>query len=391
MEIDESGIPQEKEPQLPQVEEPARQVSFFRKIFGFLLGAGDPEQEKKHLLHEIAKLLRKQRFKFYKTRSETVEPALAKYFYEFYRIMGPAQALVKYADYSGVLKQIIIENTLPKETLNARERLTEEAIRTRAEKMPLKELATQLKDELVGFMSCFDIDRVRQINHTYGLLTALVDLIHFDYYFMLKKFDSSLPEGNFYYTPKFEAINSEYVSEDLKEFVDIISSIEESEEWTKVLDILKEYRNVDIIPLPSWKKILVRIRELKRSRVLLYMVQYIEKDPYHKVTPHDKSEKIVESYLSKLKTQTELSIQKISKEKHTSKVDELTQLIFGTASVSRLKNYTEKANVPFAKKMLGGFIFVQPLNYLKAFLLDYLKKDIRQIIDLFLIKGKWSS
>jgi len=66
-------------------------------------------------------------------------------------------------------------------------------------------------------------------------------------------------------------------------------------------------------------------------------------------------------------------------------------MVFGTASVSRLKNYTEKSNVPFSKKMLGGFTFVQPLNYLKAFLLDYLKKDIRQIIDLFLIKGKWSS
>jgi len=59
--------------------------------------------------------------------------------------------------------------------------------------------------------------------------------------------------------------------------------------------------------------------------------------------------------------------------------------------VSRLKNYTEKANVSFQKKMLGGFIHIQGLNYLKAFLLDFFKKDIRELCDLLLVRGQWST
>ena len=41
-----------------------------------------------------------------------------------------------------------------------------------------------------------------------------------------------------------------------------------------------------------------------------------------------------------------------------------------------MKYYTEKENLAFAKKMLGGYIYIAPMNYLKAFLVDFCKKDI---------------
>jgi hypothetical protein len=102
-------------------------------------------------------------------------------------------------------------------------------------------------------------------------------------------------------------------------------------------------------------------------------------------------EHIVETYLQKLRTQVEISIQKILQEKRNSKIDELAKAVFGTTAVSRLKNYTDKANLAYSKKMLGGFTHVQGLNYLKAFLLDYFKKDIRELVDLFLIRGQWTT
>jgi len=369
----------------------AKEPSLFQRLFGFLFGAGNPEYEKRRLLKEIARELRQTRFKFYKLRIEAIDPNLARFFFEIYKVVGPAQALVKHADSSGALKTILIESFLSEEGLKLREHLSEEAIRQRAQTMPLKELASQLKDELVNLFSIFDSETVRQININYNLLNCLVDIIQFDYYFMLKKFDTGLPENNFLYTPHFEPINAEYIVEDLKEYADLIAPLDGTENWDKILDLLKEYRNVDIMNRTAWKKAALRLRDLNRSRVLLLMIRHIEKDPYYRIKPHLVSEKIVESYLSKLKTQTELTLQKIAKERHTSKVEELCKNIFGTSSISRLKNYSEKANTAFSKKMLGGYIYVQPLNYLKAFLLDYLKKDIRELIDLLIIKGKWTS
>ena len=39
--------------------------------------------------------------------------------------------------------------------------------------------------------------------------------------------------------------------------------------------------------------------------------------------------------------------------------------------------------------MLGGFLHVVPLNYLKAFMLDYVKKDVREVINLLIVRGEW--
>jgi hypothetical protein len=44
----------------------------------------------------------------------------------------------------------------------------------------------------------------------------MVNFVNFDYYFLLKKFDSGIPERTFSYVPKFETIRGEYVLEDLK-------------------------------------------------------------------------------------------------------------------------------------------------------------------------------
>lgn len=42
-------------------------------------------------------------------------------------------------------------------------------------------------------------------------------------------------------------------------------------------------------------------------------------------------------------------------------------------------------------KMVGGFIYVSPMNYLKAFLLDCFKGGIKTLMDLLLIRGKWAT
>jgi hypothetical protein len=121
------------------------------------------------------------------------------------------------------------------------------------------------------------------------------------------------------------------------------------------------------------------------------MVRHIDKNPAWKGSVTRSDERIVDAYLQKLKIQTEVAVQRILQEKRNSKIDELAVAVFGTSGVSRLKNYTDKANISYSRKMLGGFTHVQGLNYLKAFLLDFFKKDIRELVDLFLIRGQWST
>ncbi|MFP4364380.1 MAG: DUF5312 family protein [Spirochaetia bacterium] len=366
-------------------------MNIFEKIMSFFLGGDDPDREKKRLLKEIEKQLKKSKFKFYKPKGEQAQPQLAKFIHGIYKIVGPAQALIEHADSSGVLKNIIIESALDKDQLKLLNRLGEKSIAERAQQEDTKKLAKEVKDDLVNFFSAFDIDKVKKINMYYNLLRTFIDFIHFDYYFTLKKFDSNLPENDFVYNPRFEAINGEYISDDLKDFNDLMILLDPHQDWEYIFDILQEYRNVEVVNRGNWKKLVKYLQDIKKSRVLLHIIQHIDKDPYYKETVQPPKEKIVEPYLSKLKTQTELAIQKIAQAKKKNKEEKLAKEIFGTTAVSRMKNYTDKANVSFSKKNLGGYIHVTPVNYLKAFLLDFLKRDIKQVVDLFLIKGQWST
>ena len=191
--------------------------SFFQRFFSILLRGSDPEKEKKRLLREIAKTLKKHRLKYYNPKSEEALPGMAKFFYEVYKILSPSQVLLENAESSGVLRSIIIDAFMTDEQREIKSHLDEDAIRERANDVEPKVLASELKDKLVGFFAGFTSTKVNEINALYNLLSVFLNLVEYDYYFALKKFDSGLPERDFIYNPKFSKL-------DLKFSTQILSS-----------------------------------------------------------------------------------------------------------------------------------------------------------------------
>ncbi|MFO7849757.1 MAG: DUF5312 family protein [Spirochaetia bacterium] len=368
-----------------------KKENFLERIVSMFMGGDDPEKEKRKLLKEIGKELKKKKYKFYKPSSGEAQPPMAKFFYNIYKVVGPAQVMLENAAASGVIRSVIIDHSLSEKQLEIRDELTEENIRARAKDTDTKTLASELKDKLATFFAGFKGEKVQEINSNYNLLQVFLQIVHFDYYFLLKKFDSGLPERDFNYSPKFEAINGEYVLDDLKDFLEVMVVIDKGADWDTLFDILKEYKNTEMVNRTAWKKTLRSMEQIQKEGVLELIVRHLSKDPYYKATSRPPDEKIVEEYLNKLKTQSEMAIQKILQERQNKKIEKLLQQIFGTTAIARTKNYTDKENLKFSKKMLGGYIYVQPINYVKAFLLDYFKRDIKTLIDLLLIRGKWST
>ncbi|HCM28119.1 MAG TPA: hypothetical protein DIC34_16560, partial [Treponema sp.] len=366
-------------------------VAILERVLSLFSGAGDPEAEKRKLLKQIVKELAKHKYKFYRPRGEDALPPLAKFFYDLYRVVAPAQVFLQNAENSAQLKSIVIDSFLDKNLLELQDRLSDDTIRERAKTTPTKELSQQLKDELVNYFSGFDGDRVRAIDSCYNSILAFTRFVNFDYFFLLKKYDSNLSERNFTYIPKFESIRAEYVGEDLKDFLEVLLALDFEQDWKPVFNALRAYKGVEVVAADQWSKSVSVLRDVRRSLILELIVRHIDKNPNWKAPVNRSEERIVDPYLQKLKTQTEVAVQRILQEKRNSKIEELAVAVFGTSSVSRLKNYTDKANITFSRKMLGGYTNVQGLNYLKAFLLDFFKKDIRELVDLFLIRGQWST
>lgn len=364
---------------------------FFQRILSAVLGAGDPEREKRRQLKQLGKDLQRQKYKFYKPRSGEALPALARFFFEIYKIVGPAQSLLQGADSSNALKTILIEANHTDEQNRNRAEFSEDVIRERAEKVDTKQLTSRIKEAMVSYFSGFDASTVKRINDTYNVIHTLVNFVKFDYYFVLRKFDSSIQEGNFGYSPRFESINAEYVSDDIKDFLEVVMPLDREADWDGALEVLREYKGVEVMDRTAWKKLLTTVSNVIRSGVLTKIVQHVDKDPGFRPEVHITRKHIVENYLNTLKTQVEATIQKLARERRNRKVEQLVRAVFGTTAIQRTKHYTDAANMQFSKKMLAGFTHTEAINYLKAFLVDYFKGEVRTIIsDLFIVRGQWS-
>ena len=357
-----------------------------------ILGAGsDPDRQKRRQLKEIGKRLKRSRYSFYRPKSGEALPALGKFFYDIYKTVAPAKILIDHAEESNVLKAIVIERFLTETQRSIKAEFDEEAIRKKIETIRPKDLVEEYKNKVIAYFAGFDTTMTGQINEMYNLLAVFLQLIRFDFYFLVKKFDSSMPENDFKYRPHIEAINGAYISDDIKDFLEVASLIDDKADWKDLFDLLRVYKGTAVMPEQTWRPIQSSIIDVVRSGVLPLVVRHIDEKPAYNSTFTYPNHQIVEEYLNKIKSQTEINIQKVLNERRSNKIDKLAMAIFGTTSVSRMRNYTDKANLAFSKKMLGGYIYVSPMNYLKAFLIDYFKSNIKSVVDILLIRGQWAT
>lgn len=365
--------------------------NLFQRFFSSLFKSSDPEAEKKRQLKAIAKHLSHSKYKFYKFNSDEALPAMGKFFYELYKALNAAQAMFNSIQNPNAIKNMVIEYSLTEQQKKTMDCLTEEYIKEQAKTVPIRELSAQINSNIAQLSKGFDSEQITKIDRLYAKLSAFRALCTFDYYFLLKKFDTNLKEHDFSSVPKFETIRAEYVAEELKDFIAVAWAVPVKENWSDVMGVFKMMKGVEPIAAGLWTKVLSRITDLKSSAALEMIIRLITKNPDFAIEIQENLEPIIEPQIDKIRAQAEAAIKKIELEQKNSQVDKILSVIFGTTSVTKLKNYTENGSLLFAKKMIGEYTMHQPLNYMKAFLIDYFKRSVREFADLVLIRGKWQT
>lgn len=363
---------------------------FFTKLFGGLFTSSDPAAEKRRALKLIAKQIGKSKYKFYKCQQNQVQPAMAKWFYDLYKVLSPAQALLSTPQAVNALKNCIIDYSLSEKQKERAEALADESISQRAATMPIKELSKQVNNDLTSLISDFDQNKIASINNLYSLFLSFCSFVTFDYYFLLKKFDSSFHERDFSSPISFQAIKGDYIVDDLKDFMAVAWPLRSKANWPAMFKFIKEYKSNEIFPSSLWNKILSRISDIRSSEILEQIVAYVTENPDYKFQLKDKAEHIVDTYIEQTRNRVENLLKKLTTEKANSKTDELLKALFGKSEVVMLKNYTEESQALNAKRTTVRFKYCQPINYMKAFLIDYYKKDVREVYDLVIMRGKWT-
>jgi hypothetical protein len=280
---------------------------------------------------------------------------------------------------------------MDRETMDIVRKLRPEVIQERMKKTEPKDVSKQLKDELAFLSAAFDSVRINELNRCYNLICVLMKLARFDYYTFLQRFDPHLPEGAVTYTPRFVPVKADEVLQELADFLPVIYGLETGEDWKNAMGVLKIARDGrELIPLNQLNIMLINIRELRLSGIIEAIGQITSKDPVWQVKPAlTPDEHLAESWIEEKSAEFQDVINKIVTEQWSAQIAALANVVFGTPDVTRLQNYNRETNEEYLKKGLDGFYYAEALNYLAAFVQDFLEKEIEELCEILLVRGQW--
>jgi hypothetical protein len=361
------------------------------KVISFISGDNEPDSDKKNLLRQVLKEISQNKYsKFYRPKSEEYEPAFAQFFYDLYKTIYPAQVFLQDAEKVARLRHITIEAFMDKTAKEAVRRLNLEAIEERAKTTPPKDLIAQLKEDLFILSDTFDTNRINTANRCYNLILAFIQFVEFDFFMLLRKFDLNLKPGNFDTPPKFTAVKADSLIQDLENFSMVSQVLESVVDWKNVFIIFKICQMPPILP-EQWSILLQNIRDVKNSGIIDLTVQHSTQNPVWIVKPKIPNEQAVNSWLEIKRNEVQDYINKIVNTQRSAQIAALAKNIFGTSDITRLQYYTDKNGEIYRKKNLETFTYALGLNYLLAFIVDYLNKEIQELCDILLVRGQWTN
>ncbi len=363
--------------------------NIFQNIITTLFSGGDDNAIKRKMLKRIAKNLSKTKYHFYKPSSHEVDPTFAKFFYEIYKAVSPAQLMFANTNPNSI-KRMVIDVTLSEDQKKLSEALSEEELNKRGSTMPLPRLMEETKAQLDKFTAEFTNDKIMKADNLYTKLLLFKNFTQYDFFFLLKKFDSSMKERSFNAAPKFQQIGGSYIVEDIKNFVSVAWPLP-ADDWDDVFKLMKSLKGVEPITLSTWKKVLQRLRYVREQGILEMMVQLITDNPAYKEVVKGEDYHIMDEYISQTRKTVDDVLSTLKERQTAGKVDNLLSQIFGNTSIEPLKNYNDTVSQTFTNRNLTGFLYTAPLSYLKVFLLNYIKKDVRELSDILVVRGEWAT
>jgi hypothetical protein len=367
------------------------------KVFSFISGDSETDPEKRNFLRQILRDLNENKYsKYYKPRSDEIEPVFAHTLYEIYKVIRPATVFIRDLNKAARLRQLALEVFMDKPTLAATQRLNPAFIEERIKTTPPKELIPQLSQDLSAITGVFDDARIRAVNVTNNQIIAFTQFVMYPFFTMLQKFDINLPEeledSQPEYQPKFAAIKTKDIIKYLEDLSAIIAPLNPSENWKTVVAIMKlSNGSIEVIPLEQWHAVIRLVRDIRDSNILEKIIQYTRRDPLWQGKPKIPNERLAQTWLENKQAEVRHIINELSTREWSTQISALAQTIFGSADIVRLQFYTLRESENLTRKGLDSYIFAPGLNYLVTFIEDFVNREFQEICDILLIRGQWAT
>jgi hypothetical protein len=362
------------------------------KVFSLFSSDGMAD-DKANMLKAIAKELGQSKFsKFFRVRSEEADPSFSSFLFSVYKTIYPIKEFYKDQKKLSVLRHKVVESCIDSTVQDTLKRLNTAALDEKAKTMPPEQLVSTIQGDVDILVSQFDSNKINTANHRYGLASALGQFVKYNFAGFFKKFDPHFADGSFIIEPKFPAIKTILIVDQIGEFLTVTQPLKPEDDWAGLLNLLRACDNgQELVNPDQFVNMIKSVREIHTSKIMELMVQYTLRNPVWQYKHSSIRETIGESWLESKKSEAFGYIAKINNAKKNSQIKALTNQIFESSDLLRLENYTVPMSEPYRKRGLEYFKYAEGLNYLQAFLDDFIDKEMKEMGDILLIRGQWTN
>ena len=361
------------------------------KVFSFFSNDGISD-EKQNMLKTIAKELNQSKYaKFFKVRSEEVDPSFSSFLFSVYKLIYPIKEFYKDQKKVAKLKSLIVESCIDNNIRDTIKRLDTNSLNERARTMAPEAMINAIHADIDLLSTQFGHSKITAVDRRYELCGILGNFVNYNFFGFFKKFDPHFADGSFLVEPKFPAIKTILIIDQLGDFLSVTQPLKPEEDWAGLLGLLKECHGSDLVAAEQFDQVIKSLREIHASKIIELMVQYTLRNPVWQFKHVVIRETLGETWLEQKKAEGYEYIKKINNAKKNSQISALTKQIFESSDLVRLENYTTQLGENFRKKNVEYYLYAEGLNYLSAFMADYVEKEIKELCDILLIRGQWTN
>jgi len=361
------------------------------KVFSLFSGEGMTD-DKQNMLKAIGKELSQSKYaKFFRIRSEETDPSFSSFLFSVYKTIYPIKLFMKDERKMHQLRSLIVDSCINGEIKETVNRLDNGYMDGKAKVMTGEKLIESIQADIELLTNQFDAKHIADVNRRYELTAVLNQFASYNFFGFFKKFDPHFSDGSFIIEPKFPAIKVILIIDQIGEFLTVTQPLRPEEDWAGLLNLIRNVEGRDIV-IPEQFNIMIKtLREIHTSKILELMVQYTLRNPVWQFKHSSFHETVGEIWLEGIVAEANSYIARINLAKKNSQISALTKEIFESSELVRLENYTVHASEAYRRKRVEYFMYAEGLNYLKAFLDDYLDKEIKELCDILIIRGQWTN
>jgi len=361
------------------------------KVFSLFSGDGMTD-DKQNMLKAIGKELNQSKYaKFFRIRSEETDPSFSAFLFSVYKVIYPIKQFMKDENKMNRLRSLIVDSCINDDIKQTVNRLDEATLNEKAKTLSGEQLIDVIQKDMELLNNQFDSGLIQTVNHRYELTSVLNHFVMYNFPGFFKKFDPHFADGSFLIEPKFPAIKTILIIDQLGEFLTVTQTLRPEEDWTGLLNLIKSIEGYDLVNHEQFSTMVKTLREVYTSKIMELMVQFTLRNPVWQYKHLTFRETIGELWLETKQAEASGYIAKINRAKRNTQISAILKEIFETSDLVRLENYTVKISETYARKNVDYFYYAEGLNYLKAFLDDHLEKEIKELCDILIIRGQWTN